>query len=430
MSNELAISAVTLALRNLLSDGLITHPPPFDSAPGPFFPIAMTKPVDITMLPLHRVRETIPDHNVVNLSLFRVEFNAAWRNQALPSQTRPGESGPPPLALNLDYLITAYGEDDHEDIAHFLLGQSMRILHDHAVIPRARLESALKIAHVQDQIESIRITPHSLSVDELSKIWTVAQTQHRLSVGYLVTVVLIDSRSPVRSALPVLTRGKDDRGIDAIASAPPSLDSVTIATGFNAAVIGDDLLVNGERLDANGVVARVRHPLMTRAVDLPVTFVSASQLKVTIPALPPFDPQETGTAAAWPAGIYALSLVVTRATGPGWTTNDVPFALAPSITVTPDHHAPGTFDVTITATPQVRSGQQVLAIWDGTQIVPQAPVTTPANDANATTTVTFTVDGSVGTHRVRLRVDGIDSIVMKRTGGVLAFDDAQSVNVP
>ncbi len=429
MSNELAISAVTLALRNFLYDGVTFNTLPlFDSDPKVVFPIPIGKTLDIAMLPLHKVRDKFPDTNVVNLSLFRVDFNAAWRNQPLPSQ---GESAPPPLALNLDYLITAYGEDDHEDVAHFLLGQAMRVMHDHAVIPRARLSSALALAHVQDQIENIRITPHSLSVDELSKIWTVAQTQHRLSAAYLVTVVLIDSRSPVRSALPVLTRGKDDRGIDALASAPPSLDSVMIATGFNAAVIGDDLLVNGERLDANGVVARVRHPLMPRPVDLPVTFVNTSQLKVTIPTAPPFDPPETGTAAAWPAGMYSLSLVVTRPNGPGWTTNDVPFALAPSITISSSPPpAAGTFDVTVIATPQVRDGQQALAIWDGTQIVPQTPVTTPANDANATTAVTFTVTAATGIHRVRLRVDGIDSIIMKRTGGVLAFDDAQSVNVP
>lgn len=428
MSNELAISAVTLALRNLLSEGVTFNALPlFDSDPKVVFAIPVTKTLEITMLPLHKVREKLPDQNVVNLSLFRVEFNAAWRNQPLPSQ---GESSPPPLALNLDYLITAYGEDDHEDVAHFLLGQAMRVMHDHAVIPRARLESALKIAHVQEQIENIRITPHSLSVDELSKIWTVAQTQHRLSAAYLATVVLIDSRVPVRSALPVLTRGKDDRGIDALASAPPTLTNVTIATGFNAAVIGDDLFVNGERLAANGVVARVHHPLMPHPVELPVTFVNPSQLRVTIPPAPPFDPPETGTAAAWPAGMYALSLVVTPPNGPGWTTNDVPFALAPSITVTPPQHASGTFDVTITATPQVRDGQKILAIWDGTQIVPQPPVTTPVNDANATTAVTFTVEGTKGIHRVRLRVDGIDSIVMKQTGGVLAFDDAQSVDVP
>ena len=151
-----------------------------------------------------------PDQNVVNLSLFRVDFNAAWRNQPLPSQ---GESAPPPLALNLDYLITAYGEDDHEDVAQFFLGQAMRVLHDHAVIPRARWQARCRSRTCRTR-SNIRITPKSLSVEELSKIWTVAQTQHRLSAAYLVTVVLIDSRSPVRSPLPVLTRGKDDRGIE------------------------------------------------------------------------------------------------------------------------------------------------------------------------------------------------------------------------
>jgi Pvc16 N-terminal domain len=431
MSNELAISAVTLALRKFLHDGMIVLPPVFDQSPAPFFPIPISKRLEITMLPLHKVRENLPDVNVVNLSLFRIDFNPGWRNQALASQTRPGESGPPPLALNLEYLVTAYGEDDHEDVAHFLLGQAMRIFHDHAVVPRNRLKSALEIAHVQDQIENIRVTPRSLSADELSKIWTVAQTQHRLAAAYLVNVILIDSRAPVRSALPVLTRGKDDRGVDALASPPPSLDSVTPASGFNAAVIGEDLLVNGERLDANGVVARVSHPLMPRPVDLPVSFVNALQLRVTIPPLPPFDPPETGSAAAWPAGIYSLSLVVTRPNGPGWTTSDVPFALAPAITVSPAVHLPppAKFEVTITATPQVRDGQATIVIWDGTQLAPKLVTTAPPNDPTATTTVTFDIEPADGVHRVRLRLGGIDSLVMKRTNGVLTFDDAQSVKV-
>ena len=108
--------------------------------------------------------------------------------------------------------------------------------------------------------------------------------------------------------------------------------------------------------------------------------------------------------------------------GPGWTTNDVPFALAPSITVA----RPTTGDklkVTITATPQVRDGQQVLAIWDGTQIVPKTGhhgrERRQRDDGNH-----IHVTADTGIHRVRLRVHGIDSIIMTDRR-VLAFDEAQ-----
>ena len=102
MSNELAITAVTIALRNYLHESL--------KVPSVPASLSLNNGFRFTTLPLHRVREKFTIENVVNLLLYRVEVNAAWRNQSLPSKTRPGESGTPPLALDLDYLITVYGE--------------------------------------------------------------------------------------------------------------------------------------------------------------------------------------------------------------------------------------------------------------------------------------------------------------------------------
>lgn len=417
MSNELAITAVTIALRNYLTESLKVPP-----VPGS---LGISKSFNITTLPLHRVREKFTIENVVNLLLYRVEVNAAWRNQSLPGKTRSGESGTPPLALDLDFLITVYGEEDREEVGHFLLGQVMRYLNDFPFIPRDQLKLALPEAGVHEQIERVKVTPRPLSVEELSKLWTVFQTQYRLSAGYLATVVLIDSRAPVRSALPVLTRGKDDHGIDAIAGAPPSLDGARAASGFGAARLGEELVVDGQRLDAAGLKARVRHPLMAASIDLTVTPVSASQVRVALP------PLGAGVAAAWPAGIYSVSMVRSTPGQPDYVTNDVPFALAPSITVTPDiqpAHA-GKIKLTITATPQIHAGQSVTVIWDGDQIAPASVNVPPPANADAASTVTFTVDTPKGTHRVRLRVDGVDSILMKAIPGGYEFDDAQSVVV-
>ena len=43
----------------------------------------------------------------------------------MPRQLRPGESGTPPLALNLHYLLTAYGrgESDNDAVSHRVHGR-------------------------------------------------------------------------------------------------------------------------------------------------------------------------------------------------------------------------------------------------------------------------------------------------------------------
>ena len=419
MSNELAIAAVTIALRNYLIEGVT-----LTNAPAS---LNITRGLEITTLPLHKVRENFKFDNVVNLLLYRTELNAAWRNHPLPTQP---EGATPPLALDLEYLVTAYGEDEREDVGHWLLGQAMRFLHDYPFIPRQRFVLALPEANVHRQIERVKVTERPLTTDELSKLWTVFQTQYRISAAYVVTVVLIESRAPSRSALPVLTRGKDDEGFDAIAGSPPAIDSARAASGFSAVTLGNDLLVEGQHLDIAGFKASVRQALLGSAVHPPpvilgVTPVDPTQVRVKLPAL------GGGVARAWPAGIYSIALVLSTPNKPDYATNEVPFALAPVITVTVDlpPASAGTFDVTIEAKPQIPEGQAVLVLWDGTPIAPTS-ITTPLLDPNAPTTVKFTVTSEKGTHRVRLRVDGIDSILMKpKAGGGYEFDPAQSVEV-
>src|SRR5438034_2772333 len=112
MSNPLAIPAVTATLRNLLTQ-LTTEPELNDTT--------------VTTQPLDRARTNGNTANQLNLFLYQALPNAALRNMDMPRQVKPGETGMPPLALNLYYLLTAYGRDNdtQRPFSHHLLGRAM-----------------------------------------------------------------------------------------------------------------------------------------------------------------------------------------------------------------------------------------------------------------------------------------------------------------
>src|SRR5216684_5234320 len=190
MSNELAIAAVTRTLRQLIDDAVKETVP--GNIPNDVQPTHQIQ--DVTTLPLDKARDSNATTNQVNLFLYHTLLNAAWRNQDLPRQARPGELSQPPLALNLYYLITAYGQDNNELISQFLLGRAMRVLHDRALLMPSEISNALAASELHDQIERVRITPQPLSLEEMSKLWMTFQTQYRISAAYEVSVVLIETR--------------------------------------------------------------------------------------------------------------------------------------------------------------------------------------------------------------------------------------------
>ena len=96
----------------------------------------------VTTRPPDRARQDGGTGNQINLFLYRTSIDAAWRNQDLPG-IRPGESGQPPLPLVLSYLMTAYGEDDDEILAHRLLGVGMQVLNDQPAALPQRHRAAL-----------------------------------------------------------------------------------------------------------------------------------------------------------------------------------------------------------------------------------------------------------------------------------------------
>jgi Pvc16 N-terminal domain len=413
MSNSLAIAAASLTLRNLL----LAQMPALDSN---------LADLEVTLQPPDVARKNITKAQL-NLFLYRVAPNPTWRNMDMPKQVRPGETAMPALALNLHYLMTAYGRGDSENdaVGHRVLAAAMSVLHDQALLGADAIRDALPDNDLHTQIERVRITPLSLGVEELSKLWTSFQSNYRLSTAYELAVVLIDSRSVARAALPVLKRGPDARGVIANAGAAAVLDSIALPRSQSAARLGDDIVLNGRQLDVRDTIARFSHAHLPTPVDLtPLPGDGSNTLRVHL-ADTAEDPNANAT---WAPGVYTVALRTQRAGSPALLSNELPITLAPRITVDPLNAAAGDIALNLTCSPRIRDGQRVLLLF-GDRIVAPDSIVNPA-DPQQPTALSFTAPGvAAGTWTVRLRVDGADSIPVDFSGSTPAFASDQQVIV-
>jgi hypothetical protein len=416
MSNALAIAATTATLRNLL----LAQIPLLDSD---------LSDLEVTTQPLDVARKGI-SKSQVNIFLYQTAVNAAWRNMDMPRQVRPGEVGVPPLAINLHYLITTYGrgDNDNDAVSHRVLGGAMSVLHDHPLLSRAEISVALPNNDLGQQFERVKITPLTLGVEEISKLWMVFQTQYRTSVAYEVTVILIDSRAGASAPLPVLKRGDADRGVTTSPGTAPALKALRLPRSQTAIRLGEDAVIEGDQLTTEDAMLRFNSTRLTQPIVVPPTpGPAAGELSVHIA-----DPTEDPLALSrWVPGFYTVALVVTKSDVPPIVSNEIAFALAPRITVAFAITGVAQADVTIGCSPRLATAQRVLLLF-GDRQVEAASITTPA-DTSLPTTILFHVgDIKPGTYLVRLRVDGVDSIPVVYSGSppVAQFDPAQQVVVP
>jgi hypothetical protein len=435
MSSALAIAAVTASLKDLLNDGLMDHDL---SSMGSFA---------VTAQPPDRVTTGTTERNQLNLFLYQVTPNSGWRNVDLPSRDRSGRPiTNPPLALDLHYLLTAYGAQDLN--AEILLGYAMQVLHETPVLTRQQLRTALgapapldgtllpgpfgslSAIDLADQVEQIKLTPVYLGSEDLSKLWTAMQARYRPSMAYTVSVVLIQGQATGRAALPVLKRGAADRGPIARGSPAALLSGVRAAASplQPALRLGEDLLVNGSNLLRGSSMARIEHARFGIVHDLLPVPVNDNQLSLHLPSVA----EDAAGMDGWAIGVYGVSLRITEPNQPAWGTNSVLLALAPLVVVSPLAHAPGTIALSLTCTPRLRSEQhaQTRLLFGAIEVLPDSIVT--PGDPTQPTTLAFTIPGvAAGDYPVRLRVEGIDSLPITFFGSPpkFEFDTQQTVSV-
>ncbi len=411
MSNQLAIATVTETLRRLIETAIQLD----DGAST-----CVARPPD----------KVNPSVNRLNLFLYHTEIEASFRNRVdLNRQTLPGESVEPPLPLCLYYLLSAYGvEQDAGDItAHRLLGRAMLTLHDHPILGATEIQAALPGTDLHEQIERVRITPMSLSLEEMSRLWGSFSTNYRLSMAYKASIVLIDSTRPKRTPLPVLTyRTADGRGLQvqpSLIPPYPTLTNVILPANRTGAALGDAITLEGYNLDGTTVTVQLTHPALPAPILIPqASFTSSSPTAIT------FSLPSGGNAPSQFAAGFLTTTVVTVKAGVTRSTNALFIPLAPTIQSRAPANAPaGNVNLTVTCVPQVRATQNAALLFGSREIAPQ-PFVLPANP-NDPSTLQFNVTGATaGEHFLRLRVDGVDSNLVIMAGAP-QFDPNQKVTI-
>lgn len=151
----------------------------------------------------------------VNIYLYKIDPDPSFRNADLPFTWTDGQPAAlPQAALDLNYLVSFYGDDTRFEPQR-LLGWTEAALHREAVLTPDTINAAINTstykpyvgeADLAQQLPQVRINPLSLSLEDMSKIWSVFfQTQYLLSVAYQASVVLVvPEESPPIPAPPVL----------------------------------------------------------------------------------------------------------------------------------------------------------------------------------------------------------------------------------
>ena len=402
MSNYLAIATVTATLRYMLLQSL---PPDLSGA-------SVT-----TVRPDAQLSNT--DAIGINIFLYQVIPNAALRNCDLPTRRGDGTLVTRPrIALNLNYLLTFYGDDTKLEPQR-LLGYAASMLNSQPVLSAVEIGQTLLHSppfnaapfgappftappyqpDLASQVERVNFTMLPLALEELSKLWSVFyQIPFALTMAWQASVVLIEREDLLpQPALPV-----QSWTVTAISFNTPALTSVISSNGANAPITsGSTVLINGTNLRANGL----NLVIIGYSATLTPTVISDSQLSVVIPG-------------DVPAGVRALQVSQPVMLGnppvahAGPTSNAQGFTLSPVI-ATP---VTGTAaQVSISVTPGALQGQTaVLLLNEATAPAPTTPAAytfalgpLPAN----TSTITFPMTGvkTATKYFVRVQIDGAES---------------------
>ncbi|AOR79755.1 DUF4255 domain-containing protein [Novosphingobium resinovorum] len=419
MSTPFAIAGVTAVLRQLVVEGLA-----LDKAGDAVGTIGVSAgPPDLVAKPGQ------PEPTRVNLYLHQVTPNAAWRNLGLPGRDSGGDLvSAPPLAFTLHYLVTTFAAEMF--VAEVLLGHTLRILGENAVLTReavrralvptaaSPLATALENCGLADQIELVKLTPTAVALEDMSRIWSAFQAHYRTTVAYEASVVLIDPRAKGRTALPATARAVFGETL-----ALPEIARVGLADDPSAAVTTEDTLaIAGLRLlAASGTVVRIgatdHAPASdSRAHILNVDLAAAPRPRAGVQSVTVIHPRQMGDPATAHEGVFsnAAALILRP------VVNTVSAANSATRTIDGIVYADGT--LTVTAARAIGRDQRVEVLLNERGAPASRPPRGYAIAAPAANGLAESVDEAAqiaipyraiarGDYLVRLRIDGAESLL-------------------
>jgi hypothetical protein len=409
MSNHLAIATVTAALGEVVYNAITAEVSGAE--------VSYSRPTAIAA-----EDDDVPAR--ANLFLYGVTPNAAWRNTDLPTRRGGGELAQRPrAALDLHYLVSFYGNDALLEPQR-MLGCVVRALHSRPALTRSDVVGAidayefLEHSDLHESPESVRFTPVSLTLEELSKLWSVLfQTPYALTMAYQGTVVLVEAEEAApQPTLPV--RG---RNVYVVPLRRPEVTEVAEAAGPRAPILPTSVLVLRGRGLA-GEITRVR--LGTGGDEWEPTLVTAREVRLPLAAVP---------AARLRAGIQGVQVVHRMKMGTpavphrGEESNVAPFILRPVVRRLNDDPGEDEFQVQVLPPAEVGAPRRMQV-----RVAPEAgarqraelllnAVDDPGGPAflfagrereEDTDTLIFDAPGlAAGRYLVRVRIDGAESLL-------------------
>jgi len=396
MSNFRAIATVTATLQRVLQAAVQAD------VPGAGV---------LTLRPNDAASTTTPPARI-NLFLYQVAPNPHRNNLDLPTRSSQGDLVQrPQIALDLHYLMSFYGDDGALEPQR-LLGSTVAFLHTQPLITRAQIEAAIADAakpflansDLADQPELVRFTPMPMSLEELSRLWSVMlQVQYVLSVAYRASVVLVERPLTPRPSLP--TRAIN---LAAVPIRQPFIRQVVARAGEGVPITqGSAVEIDGLNLQGQAVEVDID------GAPVGPSEGQADRVTLTLPT----------TLAAGPHSIQIRQGVPIGANGgtrPAFASNLGTFVLQPIVTQTAGQYdvaisnvqgagaAPRSATITVgvapavaptqTATLEMLAGQQVAYTFRAQPL------------ANPGTQLTFAASGvTAGTYVFRVRIDGAES---------------------
>ncbi len=382
MSNYLAVATVTAALQRVLQSVIGADVPGAKAA---------------------TVRPDASGHGVpqvgVNIFLYEVAPNAVLRNVDLPTRSGNGQAVQrPAAALDLHYLLSFYGDDSVLEPQR-VLGSVVRHLHSRPLLTQQMIRdtvtdpaySYLATSNLADAIEPVRFSPLSLSLEDLSKLWSIFfQTPYVLSTAYRASLVFIEEELTPVTPLPVR-----ERQLLVVPFQQPfieNLDPQLLTSGATLTVAGQNL---------RGDVTKLK---FGAALATPAT-VAADKITVALPAT-----LQPGVRTV--QVIHDFDFGTSSEPHRGFESNVAPFILQPTITTAMPVTVAHGGTVTLDFAPPVGREQSIALLLnsDTNNYVIPLP-TRPPTDPPTGTSFDFKIPASiaVGDYFVRVRVDGAES---------------------
>lgn len=416
MSTGAALAAATQVLRMVLQDNL----PDLSAALG-------GQPV-VSAVPPDRIDTGAGEAAQLNVFLYRVEPNPAASRAMLPSISDSGAARlhARPLALNAHYVVSAYAKDDL--FADLLLGEAMTVLHGFNDGAARFIREFLTGARPSDvsagmwallagsgldrQPDTLTLVPEALTVDDISKLWSVLGEKYRPSAAYLATVLLLEPKTTVSAGLPVVA----PPGVHVFARVAPQVHEVVPAVVRYA--IGTPIVLHGEGLGDPGLTVWIG----TAEATIAEVADEGRRLTVTLPVLDVAGPQPVVVRRTAPA----FGRTTTLETSPPAT-----LAVRPGVGVIAVLPAGAGLPrrLRLAVDPGVGPGQDIQLLLVDAGGGPVGRVAGPLTAPSVVTgSVEFDVSGvPAGTYLVRIAVDGVESALTTAGDGTF---DGPSVSLP